>query len=49
VVLDTRGAVATAAGVTAVGDVTEIAVRVAAGRIVGRADGRGACHAAASR
>jgi hypothetical protein len=31
-----------------VSDATEAAVRIEAGRIVARADGRGACHAAAS-
>jgi len=48
VVLDAEGTVAAATGVPAVGDGTEVAVRVAAGRIVARADGHGACHAAAS-
>ncbi|MEU9888829.1 TetR/AcrR family transcriptional regulator [Sphaerisporangium sp. NPDC051011] len=48
VVLDESGAVAAAAGVPSAGDATETAVRVAAGRIAARADGRGACHAAAS-
>ncbi|RCG28640.1 TetR/AcrR family transcriptional regulator [Sphaerisporangium album] len=48
VVHDESGAVAAAAGVPAVGDDTETAVRVAGGRVVARADGRGACHAAAS-
>ena len=47
VVFDERGALAAAAGEPAVSDGTEAAVRVAAGRIVARADGRGACHAAA--
>ena len=47
VVLDQSGAVAAAAGVSAVSDATEVAVRVAGGRIVARADGRGACHAVA--
>ena len=42
------GAVAAAAGVRAVSDATEAAVRVEAGRIVARADGFGASHAAAS-
>ena len=40
--------VATAAGVSAVSDATEAAVRISNGRIVARADGFGACHAAAS-
>ncbi|HXV94409.1 MAG TPA: TetR/AcrR family transcriptional regulator [Pseudonocardia sp.] len=48
VVHDERGALAAAAGVPAVSDGTEAAVRVSGGRIVARADGRGACHAAAS-
>jgi AcrR family transcriptional regulator len=49
VVFDERGTVAATAGVAAVSDGTEAAVRVEAGRIVGRADGRGACHSAASQ
>ncbi|MEN3536804.1 helix-turn-helix domain-containing protein [Microbispora sp. ZYX-F-249] len=48
VVHDEEGAVAAAAGVTAVSDGTEAAVRVRSGRVVARADGYGACHAAAS-
>ncbi|MGS2648613.1 TetR family transcriptional regulator [Streptosporangium sp. LJ11] len=48
VVFDDSGALAAAAGVLAVSDATEAAVRVEAGRIVVRADGRGACHTAAS-
>jgi AcrR family transcriptional regulator len=48
VVLDETGAVAAAAGVSAVSDATETAVRVRAGRIVARADGYGACHAASA-
>ncbi|MEV6865367.1 TetR/AcrR family transcriptional regulator [Streptosporangium subroseum] len=48
VVYDESGTLAAAAGVPAVSDGTEAAVRVEAGRIVARADGRGACHAAAS-
>ncbi|MGJ6967217.1 TetR/AcrR family transcriptional regulator [Streptosporangium sp. G11] len=48
VVLDDSGALAAAAGVLAVSDATEAAVRVQAGRIVMRADGRGACHTAAT-
>ncbi|MET7717913.1 helix-turn-helix domain-containing protein [Streptomyces sp. NPDC005407] len=47
-VCDESGALAAAAGVPAVSDATEAAVRIEAGRIVARADGRGACHAAAS-
>ncbi|MER7164683.1 TetR/AcrR family transcriptional regulator [Micromonospora sp. NPDC000207] len=48
VVCDESGEVAAAAGVPAVSDVTETAVRVVGGRIVARADGHGAGHAAAS-
>jgi hypothetical protein len=48
VVLDEPGAVAAAAGLPTVSDDTETAVRVQAGRVVARADGFGACHAAAS-
>ncbi|MGX1885113.1 TetR family transcriptional regulator [Streptomyces sp. NPDC055287] len=48
VVYDASGALARAVGVPAVSDGTEAAVRVAGGRIVARADGRGACHAAAA-
>ncbi|KXK62517.1 TetR family transcriptional regulator [Micromonospora rosaria] len=47
VVCDESGAVAAAAGVPAVSDATEAAVRVRGGRIVARADGHGAAHAAA--
>jgi hypothetical protein len=47
IVLDLTGEVAAAAGVTAVSDATETAVRVTDGRIVARAEGRGACHAVA--
>ncbi len=45
---DDTGALAAAAGLPARSDATEFAVRVAAGRIVARADGYGACHAAAT-
>ncbi|MEV6400011.1 TetR/AcrR family transcriptional regulator, partial [Streptomyces sp. NPDC051907] len=48
VVYDASGELAAAAGVSAVGDGTEAAVRIEAGRIVARAEGRGACHAAAT-
>lgn len=48
VVHDEDGALARATGLPAVGDTTETAVRVRAGRIVARADTRGAGHAAAS-
>jgi hypothetical protein len=48
IVCDAGGALAAAAGVTAVSDATETAVRVERGRIVVRAEGFGACHAAAT-
>jgi AcrR family transcriptional regulator len=48
VVHDESGAVAAAAGVPAFSDATETAVRIENGRIVARADGYGACHAAAT-
>jgi hypothetical protein len=48
VAFDESGGIAVAAGVRAVSDATESAVRVEAGRVVARADGYGACHAAAS-
>jgi len=48
IVLDEAGALAAAAGVTAVSDATEAAIRIRDGRIVARADGHGAPHAAAS-
>lgn len=48
VVPDEAGLLAAAAGVPAVSDATESAVRVRAGRIVARADGYGACHAIAA-
>ncbi|RZS40742.1 TetR family transcriptional regulator [Herbihabitans rhizosphaerae] len=47
-VSDETGALAAAAGVPAVSDATEVAVRVVNGKIVARAEGFGACHAAAS-
>lgn len=47
VVLDETGAVALAAGVPAVSDATESAVCIRSGRIVARAEGPGAGHAAA--
>lgn len=47
-VLDDDHRVATAAGITAVEDGTEAAVRVADGMIIARAEGRGAGHAAGS-
>lgn len=46
-VCDATGDLAAAAGVTAVSDATETAVRIDGGRIVARAEGFGACHAAA--
>lgn len=46
VVLDDQAAVASALGVPDPGDTTEAAVRVHSGRIVSRASGRGAAHAA---
>jgi AcrR family transcriptional regulator len=48
VVHDPAAAIATAAGLPAVGHTTETAVRIRSGRIIARADTRGACHAAAS-
>ncbi|WP_116114629.1 TetR/AcrR family transcriptional regulator [Amycolatopsis ruanii] len=48
VVFDERAELAAAGGVPAVSDATEVAVRVAGGRIVARADGFGACHAVAA-
>jgi AcrR family transcriptional regulator len=48
VVCDEKGVLAAAAGVPAVSDATETAVRIQAGRVVARAEGFGACHAAAS-
>ncbi len=47
IVCDATGELAAAAGVTAVSDATETAVRVEGGRIVLRAEGFGACHAVA--
>ncbi|MDQ7810388.1 TetR/AcrR family transcriptional regulator [Amycolatopsis sp. A133] len=46
IVCDT-GELAAAAGVTAVSDATETAIRVESGRIATRAEGFGACHAVA--
>ncbi|GAB2863232.1 TetR/AcrR family transcriptional regulator [Actinocorallia aurea] len=48
VVHDRDGAVAAAAGLGGAGDTTQAAVLVRGGRIVARADGYGACHAAAT-
>jgi AcrR family transcriptional regulator len=48
VVCDPAGTLAAAAGLPAVSDATEAAVRVDSGRIVCRADGTGACHAVAT-
>lgn len=47
VVVDETGEIAAAAGVSAVSDATETAIRVESGRIAVRAEGFGACHAAA--
>ncbi|WP_150243591.1 TetR/AcrR family transcriptional regulator [Nocardiopsis quinghaiensis] len=47
-VFDGSGEIAAAVGVPKVGDTTEAAVRVHAGRIVARSDARGAGHAVAS-
>jgi AcrR family transcriptional regulator len=47
IVYDESGALAAAAGVDAVSDATESAVRVVSGRITARAEGYGACLAAA--
>lgn len=46
-VIDSTGALAASAGVSAVSDGTEAAVRIAGGRIVARAEGRGACYSTA--
>jgi AcrR family transcriptional regulator len=48
IVHDESGDLAAAAGVSAISDATETAVRIHDGRIIARADGYGACHAAAS-
>ncbi|HEY0687821.1 MAG TPA: TetR/AcrR family transcriptional regulator [Kribbella sp.] len=48
VIHEESGMLAAAAGVTDFSDGTEAAVRIEAGRIVARADGFGACHAAAA-
>jgi AcrR family transcriptional regulator len=48
VVCDETASIAAAAGVPAVSDATESAVRIVGGRIVRRADGFGASHAAAA-
>ncbi|HEY3708905.1 MAG TPA: TetR family transcriptional regulator [Amycolatopsis sp.] len=48
IVRDDAGVLAAAAGVTAVSDATETAVRIRDGRIVLRAEGFGACHAVAT-
>ncbi|RKR92127.1 TetR family transcriptional regulator [Micromonospora pisi] len=47
IVHDRQGLVASAAGVPAVSDATSTAVAIRKGRVVARADGWGACHAAA--
>ncbi|MEN3300489.1 MAG: hypothetical protein V7633_2547 [Pseudonocardia sp.] len=48
IIHDESGILAAAAAVSATSDATETAVRIHAGRIIARADGYGACHAAAS-
>jgi AcrR family transcriptional regulator len=48
IIHDESGDLATTAGVSAVSDATETAIRIHDGRIIARADGYGACHAAAS-
>jgi AcrR family transcriptional regulator len=48
VVCDGTGSLAAAAGVPAVSDATEVAVRIARGRVVARAEGYGACHVVAA-
>ncbi|MFI6503833.1 TetR/AcrR family transcriptional regulator [Nonomuraea typhae] len=48
VVIDESGTLAAAAGVREISDTTQSAIRVASGRIVARADGYGACHAASA-
>lgn len=48
VVCDSTGDMAAAVGVPAVSDATEVAVRIAGGRVVTRAEGYGACHVAAA-
>lgn len=48
IIHDESGDLAAAAGVSATSDATETAVRIQAGRITARADGYGACHAAAT-
>ncbi|MFG1876442.1 TetR/AcrR family transcriptional regulator [Sphaerisporangium sp. NPDC049003] len=48
VVYDESGELAARAGVPAVSDGTEAAIRVEGSRVVARADGHGACHAAAT-
>jgi hypothetical protein len=48
VIHDDAGVLAAATGVRSFSDATESAIRVRAGRIVARADGYGACYAAAA-
>ncbi|MBB5857989.1 TetR/AcrR family transcriptional regulator [Amycolatopsis umgeniensis] len=48
IVHDESGELAAAVGVSAVSDATEAAVRIRNGRIIARAEGYGACHAATS-
>ncbi|SDN02005.1 TetR/AcrR family transcriptional regulator [Allokutzneria albata] len=47
-VFDADAELAAAAGVPAVSDVTEVAVRFTRGRIIARSEGYGACHSATS-
>jgi AcrR family transcriptional regulator len=49
VVCDNTGKLAAAAGIPAVSDSTETAIRIASGRVVARADGFGACHVVATQ
>ena len=48
IIHDESGVLAAAAGVSAISDATETAVRIHAGRIVAHAEGYGACHATAT-
>ncbi|MGD9986303.1 MAG: TetR family transcriptional regulator [Pseudonocardia sp.] len=48
IVLDDDGALAAAAGVPSVSDMTEAGIRLAGGRVTARADGWGAAHAIAA-
>ncbi|WP_239332869.1 TetR/AcrR family transcriptional regulator [Frankia sp. CiP3] len=48
IVFDEHAIIHSAAGMPAISDATETAVHIRAGRIIARAEGYGACHAAAS-